>query len=298
MYHRIGGDAFDPWGLVVTPARFAEQLDWLSKKRTVLPLTEFAARHRDRTLPREAVALTFDDGYECSAEVAAPMLEQAELPATIFIPAELIQSARPFWWDELQHLILSTDREAVELCGENIHLGAKHPNDSRWAPGAPPVTPRQVAFHRVWKELGDMPPTKVEAAMEILRGSLSVSPPSSPKPMSVDQVRETASRGVEFGSHALTHPRLPTLGQAEKVREIRESVDRCTALCGTRPLAFAYPFGDFDAECEQLVAEAGFACACTTVAEPVAPGSRPFALPRIQVGDWDRATLAALIGTL
>src|SRR5690349_5856170 len=76
MYHRIASETFDPWRLAVQPEAFAEQLAWLARHRTVLRLGEFAAFHRRGKLPRTAVALTFDDGYGCTAEVAAPMLKK------------------------------------------------------------------------------------------------------------------------------------------------------------------------------------------------------------------------------
>src|SRR5881275_1855421 len=63
MYHRIGIETFDPWGLVVDPDRFAGQLEWLALNRTMLPLTEFARLHLERQLPPDAASLTFDDGY-------------------------------------------------------------------------------------------------------------------------------------------------------------------------------------------------------------------------------------------
>src|SRR4051812_30294675 len=84
MYHRIAEDTFDPWGVAVSPANFADQLDWLKRHRTPLRLLEFAEHHRRGSLPADAVALTFDDGYACNAVTAAPMLDALGIPATIF----------------------------------------------------------------------------------------------------------------------------------------------------------------------------------------------------------------------
>src|SRR3954451_24656523 len=115
MYHRVAFERFDPWNLSVTPENFGEQLSWLSKQRTVLPLAEFAALQRDRTLPADAVSITFDDGYACVAEVAAPLLNEFQLPATIFLPAEIISQERLFWWDELQAIVTSHRGTSLRL---------------------------------------------------------------------------------------------------------------------------------------------------------------------------------------
>ena len=299
MYHRIAQERFDPWGLAVSHDRFGDQLKWLAQRRTVLPLGRFAAMHSEGTLPPEAVALTFDDAYECTAEVAAPLLEQAGLPATIFIPAELIERGAQFWWDELQHLVLGHDGACLELEGEQIVLGPRHPHDRQWKPDAPPGTPRQIAFNRIWSSLREKAPAELDDAMTSLRGQASPTDTSKiAVPMSAVKVRETASDLIEFGSHALTHPWLTTLPPNEKRREIGDSVARVERLTGRRPTSFAYPYGNLDAESEQLVEDAGFECACATLGTAVSPTSRLFALPRKQVGDWDLQSFAAFLGSL
>jgi peptidoglycan/xylan/chitin deacetylase (PgdA/CDA1 family) len=282
MYHRIAEHRFDPWELTVSPAIFADQLRWLAAHRTVLPLTEFAERQRDRTLPPNAVALTFDDGYSCVAEVAAPMLETAGLPATFFIPAELIERREPFWWDELKILVLGHAGDVLIVRGKAIMLGETRPEDIDWKPGARPSGARQAAYQRIWAALRELPPAELDTAMEGLRDqSSSARMFDGPRPMSPEQVRATASARIQFGSHALTHPWLSSLTTAEKRREIGNSIGRCEELTGDRPMSFAYPYGNFDEESEQLAKAAGFVCACSTVRQSVTAKSRSFALPRV-----------------
>ena len=55
------------------------------------------------TLPLDAVALTFDDGYVDNLVFGKPRLEAADLPATVFLATGYIDRFEPFWWDELQH---------------------------------------------------------------------------------------------------------------------------------------------------------------------------------------------------
>jgi peptidoglycan/xylan/chitin deacetylase (PgdA/CDA1 family) len=287
MYHRLGEDSFDPWGLVVAPELFREQLKWLSANRTVLPLDKFAECHRDGRLPPDAIAITFDDGYECTAKHGAPMLEEAGIAATVFIPAALIERGEPFWWDELQNLVLGHDGEALVLDGQPVSLGCKQAEDSRWDPGDRPRTPRQRAFHSLWAILRAKPPAELAGAMADLRRQAGASEvKTQPRPMTVDQVRATASERIAFGSHAMTHPWLASLEDAEKEREILNSVERCHAIVGTAPRTFAYPYGNFDAASERLAEAAGFVCACATANSAVTPNSRLFALPRVQVGNW------------
>lgn len=295
MYHRIAVETFDPWGLAVSPAHFAEQVEWLAANRTVLPLADFAARHGDGILPADAIALTFDDGYACAAEVAAPMLERAGLPATIFIPAELIERGEPFWWDELKDVVLGHDGDVLTVEGAPVGIGARSADDRHWSPGANPRTQRQVAFHRIWNSLREKAPAEIEGVMSNIRRQ-SHTEQHDGRPMSPAQVRQTAAAGIDFGSHALTHPWLTSLTHEEKAREIRDSIERCEKLSGVRPSTFAYPYGNCDAQSERIVREAGFACACATLGRSVSAQSRPFALPRVQVGDWGARELRLALG--
>lgn len=80
-YHSL-----DPSGsaISVSPAEFRRQVAWLASGRVrVVPLPDL------RRLPPtvNAVALTFDDGFANFAEVAAPLLRDYSLPATLFVVA-------------------------------------------------------------------------------------------------------------------------------------------------------------------------------------------------------------------
>ena len=300
MYHRIDRDPFDPWGTVVDPAKFAEHLSWLSKSRTVLPLSEFAERHRQRELPPDAVAITLDDGYACNAHLAAPLLERFGAPATIFLPFETIESGRPFWWDEVEEIVFESDADSLRVHEREIALGEKRSDDRHWQAGAAPRTPRQVAFRRVWDALWERP-SDLQQSVDNLTDQISHAPrsPAKKRPMTPEEVRTlAASPSIEIGSHTLTHPWLASLASAERAHEISGSVGRGEELAGRRPKALAYPFGNFDAECERLAEEAGFICACSTEDKPVTASSRLSALPRMQVGNWTVARFRRAMASL
>lgn len=298
MYHRIADERFDPWGLAVSPANFADQLDWIARNRTALPLAEFAELHSRGQLPRGAVAVTFDDGYACNGEVAMPLLAEFGIPATIFLPAELIERGREFWWDELERIALGYDGESLRLNGETVRLGDKTEQDRDWLGGDPPRTDRQRAYHLLWSNLYRLPQPELEDVMQRLREQAQVpdQPRPTHRPLTVAEIRKMRSAGVDFGSHTLTHPSLPLLGSAERAREILQSVERCEALTGARSLSFAYPYGNLDAESQRLVEQAGFKCACRADGGFVRRSSTAFMLPRIAAGNWGGPGLARLLG--
>jgi len=286
MYHRIADDAFDPWGLAVPRHTFADQIQWLAKNRTVLDLAELARLHAAGSLPRDAVAITFDDGYASVAREALPIIERFGLKATIFIPASLVERQAEFWWDELSRSIINFRGDRLLADGLTFELGAREPDDHVWPPGAEPATRRQKALHEIWSRIRTRPLDEIEQVLGEVRDQTGADR-SSPgdRLMSTGAVRE-ASSDVSIGSHAMTHASLPMLKQNERAAEIRSSISACEAMAGSRPECFAYPFGEYDDETERLVKAAGFVCACTSDHGPVTAEARLMALPRVGVGNW------------
>jgi peptidoglycan/xylan/chitin deacetylase (PgdA/CDA1 family) len=110
LYHRVADVRPDPWGLCVSPARFAEHLEVLSQSGfKCLRLRDLVRLLRDGTLPRRAVAITFDDGYADNLYAAKPLLEQTGTRATVFVVTGATGRAQEFWWDELAGMLLQPD---------------------------------------------------------------------------------------------------------------------------------------------------------------------------------------------
>jgi peptidoglycan/xylan/chitin deacetylase (PgdA/CDA1 family) len=304
MYHRIADETFDPWALAVAPERFGEQLAWLNRHRKVLSLAEFSGLHAQGKLPAKAVAITFDDGYACNAGPAAELLHRHQTPATIFLATDAIRSGSEFWWDELEHLVLTIDADelALDLPSEplRVSLGDRQADDRDWSPSAPARTPRQKAFYEIWAALRELDPEEQEAALEQVRrrSSGSDAPRDSHRPMNAAEARGLKTGRIDVGAHSLSHTSLPARTREEKEKEIFGSRDECAAITGAMPSSFAYPFGDFDEESARIIEAAGFRCACTTLESGVGRNADPYALPRLQVWNWTPDQLARALARL
>ena len=84
----------------ISPQRFERQLDWLSRRRTVVPLGETLTRDRRESV----VAITFDDGYRDNLTVALPLLEKYQLPMTLFVVAGFVGRQNFLSEDELREM--------------------------------------------------------------------------------------------------------------------------------------------------------------------------------------------------
>jgi peptidoglycan/xylan/chitin deacetylase (PgdA/CDA1 family) len=299
MYHRITLERVDPWGLAVSPARFDEQVQWLSQHRTILPLAEFARLQQEARLPASAVAITFDDGYACNATTAAPILEAHEAPATFFVTTGPVTAGREFWWDELQRIVLDSSVERIELTMEPgsllIELGERSSGSMGWRPWSAPSGRRQQAYMKLWHAVRALEPRAQAAALMELRAQAGIplEPRDSHRPMTLDELQAlSGSDVVDLGCHTLTHPSLPLQAQSVQRAEIGHGREACAKIIGRLPATFAYPFGDYDSSIVDLVRNAGFEAACTTDERGVTRDCDVLELPRLQIMDWSANGLA------
>lgn len=110
--------------------------------------------------------------------------------------------------------------------------------------------------------------------------------------MSWDELRALAERGVEVGSHTVSHPHLPRLSDEELARELGESRDRLEDELG-RPCRFlAYPFGDEDERVRTAARAAGYDGAFALPGR--ADSDDAHAIPRVGIWREDTRLRAAL----
>ncbi len=153
MYHRVSSLRHDPWGLAVTPKRFDEQIAFVRQHRTALSMKEMVAGLRTKTLPPNAFAITFDDGYLDNLLNAKPVLMRYGVPATVFIATGYTNRNTAYWWDESAAMILESTRpehHEQECGGEIITLKWQQPEPAdvtgRWQGSNEPRTARQRSF--------------------------------------------------------------------------------------------------------------------------------------------------------
>ena len=90
----------------VSPANFAAQLDWLARNDyRVIRLSQLTAFLQGREpLPKRAVVITMDDGYESVHRHALPLLRQYGFPATLFVYTDFIGAGDALSWNQLSEL--------------------------------------------------------------------------------------------------------------------------------------------------------------------------------------------------
>lgn len=305
MYHRVAELPYDPWGLSVAPAKFAEQLRSLVKARTVVSMDMLAQQLERGELNGSEVAISFDDGYVDNLTVAKPLLEAASAPATVFLTTGRLGASDEFWWDELAHMCLG-GRFAVDttvhVAGRSLKLAfeAQTRPTSDWTSDAPPSSERERLYLELWTLLQRLEEATRSQCMQDLRQQLGTPEALSGNlPMRREDVPRLIDGGlVGVGGHARTHLALTALSSAEKRVEIESSKRDIESLTGRPVSGFAYPFGDRDDEAKRLTREAGYAWAVSTHSAAIQRRLDLFDLPRLQVLNWTGPQLLERISQL
>lgn len=73
-------------------------------------------------------------------------------------------------------------------------------------------------------------------------------------------IEKAISRGITFGSHSMSHRNLVDLDEKTLRFELEESMRILKTRLGLKFLPFAYPFGMFNEQVQNLVRETGYDC--------------------------------------
>jgi peptidoglycan/xylan/chitin deacetylase (PgdA/CDA1 family) len=272
-YHRFSTN--DAPGMT-TIRTFGEQLAYLRAHYTIVPLTAIERHiwHGDR-LPNPCVAITIDDGYRDSYELAFPLLRRYRAPATMFVVTDFIDGTDWLWPDKVRFMTLKTtvQRASVVLGDSQIDLGLEG------------RASRLAAAARINAVLKSVPDQAKDRAIEEMSRTLHVafppSPPADYASITWDQAREMDASGVAIESHTVRHPILTRVDAVQLARELSTSRRRLEHMLNRSVRSFCYPNGDYDRQIRDEVERAGYRLAVTTAAGLNDASTDPFALRRI-----------------
>ncbi len=256
-YHGIVADSdSQDWETadMVAESRFRQHLEFYRRHYNVVPLRRIAKTlaTQDEPLPRCSLAITFDDGFRNNLTFAVPALEEYGFVATFFLTTGFLDGSAELWWLPLKRCILMAHRS-----GSGFRLPGF---------GNLPVSDYQKAGESYRKALdllkelsADERTSRLQElerafsdASELLRDVYD--------PLTWDEVREMAGRGMEIGAHTVTHPILSRESEDRARREVYDSVRRIKEELSSSDLPFSYPNGqraDFAEDTEDLVRQAG-----------------------------------------
>lgn len=171
--------------------------------------------------------ITFDDGY-FNNQLALPVLQEFQVPATFFISTDHVRLEKAFWWDAF----------ARELAARGVT-------------GAAQQRALQAVKAGTTEEIESMLQREFGAGALAAQGDLD-------RPFTATELRRfAASPWVHLGNHTRNHailPRYDRHGMAEQVSGCQRALAEMT---GVLPIAIAYPNGNHGAATVAAARDAG-----------------------------------------
>jgi len=266
-YHRVldlpdeSAFTFDLSLISASSEQFREQMRLVKRRFHPLRFDELASLlEAGRPLPRNAVIVTFDDGYDDNYRVAFPILRDLDMPATFFVSTRHIDSGMPYAYDWLVHMLCVTRADTVDLPEVNF----------RHAIPVGLAQRRELAADLLdeLKWLDDAQQGAIIARLE-REWSMPRTPHPDCRPMTWTQLAEMDAAGMEIGSHGVSHRMLAKLPAADLHEEVFESKRMLEQQLKRPAAAISYPVGGSNAYNGQVIAaveSAGYKMACTYIA--------------------------------
>jgi peptidoglycan/xylan/chitin deacetylase (PgdA/CDA1 family) len=251
----------------------AAQLRFLARHRHVVSMTTLVGDLIERRPVRPGtVAITIDDGYRDTLEVAAPLLHEHGLPATVYLATDAIDAAEIQWVDRLYAAFRARTRHRLALPGSPSSNASLEDPDRR-----------RAIYHSVCDSLQRARPC--DRASLLLDVERQLRPAAAPPRLTLTwpEVRDLTQRfpNVEIGAHTAGHvdlSRNPDLADDEVCR----SVDRIRDELGLPPAHFSFPYGRSHPGARPALEAAGLRSAVADSEDPVLrPGTDRFHVPRL-----------------
>lgn len=156
LYHHVSSST--PASTSISPEAFKSHMEYLDAHHTVVSLQDVvSAIQHNTTLPENAVAITFDDGYANILDNAHPILADLGFPYTVFInPDEIGVGPKQLTWEQ----VIAMHNDGVVFANHTLdHL---HMLNGEQAMG------ERAWLEKVWQN--------VESAEKKIEDKLDISP--------------------------------------------------------------------------------------------------------------------------
>ncbi|WDD99480.1 polysaccharide deacetylase family protein [Thalassomonas actiniarum] len=256
--------------------RFKEQMHYLHQHFNVLPL-EQALQIADYDGEKPLAAITFDDGFYNNYSLAFPVLKALQLPATVFLATNYINSHHTIWFCDLLRMLSQTPKNSLLWQGKRYPLK----NNEQ----------KQAVSRLLQAQLKTRKTDEARAELQALAKALDCDlnyryQADSPFYMlTAPAIKEMSDSGlITFGAHTHNHVILSKTTLEHAREEIQTSILETEKLTGKPCYSFAYPNGraeDFNESHQQMLSDNGIRFSATTINGLTAPQKELLAFKRL-----------------
>lgn len=274
---------------------FKQQLDFLGENFRFVSCGDVRdAVLRGKSLPENAVLLTFDDGYEDHYQYVFPQLKKRGISGFFSMPGRIIAERKLLDVNKVHFVLASASTDDIiaylrpriaEFRSQGIptfdELYAQLAVANRFDT-ADTIFIKRVLQNALPKSFRN------QLADELFSKYMPISERSFVNElyMTMDQVETMVADGMEFGIHGYDHKWLGKLPEAEMYRDLEMAVDVFRPVM-PKDWCMCFPYGSANlqsvAKAKSLGAAVGFS---TEVAIARIGQSDPMLLPRLDTNDF------------
>jgi peptidoglycan/xylan/chitin deacetylase (PgdA/CDA1 family) len=274
-------------GITHATAVFARHMELVARKFHPVTLDEVLLFVKgEKVLPPRAVAVTFDDGYLDNLEVAAPVLSRFGMSAAFYLTVSMIGQPDAPWFCRVRHAFMTTSCTQWDSSSHNGSSRNASSHNGVWDLSSPPR--RDAALLAAYDICAPLVSFAQEDAVRTIENELQVhrTLPEHRLMMNWEEAKALRKAGHVVGSHTLTHPNVAHVADSEAQHaELVDSKSQMEKHLGEAVVHFSYPHPalnpQWNKQTLKITLEAGYSSALTTTKAPVAVGTNPLLLTRL-----------------
>lgn len=225
------------------PKVFEQTIRLLKRHYQIYPLEQIL---NEENGDKSSCYITFDDAFADTYQYALPILRRYQIPASYFVPTQVIAQGTLIWQMQLRNSFTHTSMKSLEL-----EWSAR---SFRYSLGSP--AEKKAAYEDVLRILSKTPEPDARELRDRIFDALGSYEDRELRSMSVAQLQELKVNGFEIHSHTQSHPFLSTLSIDRMRDEVSGSLnDLKTLSLISSPVFFAYPVGDYNDDVLQMVSK-------------------------------------------
>lgn len=264
MYHRVLPKSIvkkmiiQP-GMYVTEDTFKMHLEFLERHYEIISFKELLNFEKYINEEKQYCIITFDDGWKDNFDYAYPHLKKHNLPATIFLPVNFIDTTKQFWPENLAFLLQAVfeDKLNIDDFKDLIPLDVVKKIHSF------KNNKKNEYFDLIVKKLKEKNDSEIIKPIDKLKNKVKCKN-NNRVFVKWTEIEDMSKNNISFGSHGMSHKRLNLQSQNDYVYEIQNSKKNLEKKNIAFSPIFCYPNGNYTGSISDCVKANDYKAAFTT----------------------------------
>ena len=279
-------------------ASFRKQIEFLKQNFTVITMEELNCACNNRyELPKQAVLLTFDDGYLDHYNSVFPILKAENLQGSFFISGKTLKEHVLLDVNKIHYILATTQMDVLlpsVLKRMDYYRGSEYeyPDNgtlfNEYASGNRFDSKETIFVKRM---LQTVLPEKVRSMIcdDLFKKYVGISEDklAGELYLTSDQIRLMKQEGMYIGLHGYNHYWLGRLSEVEMQKDIRQALEVMSEYIDHKNWVMNYPYGSYNESLLQYISSTGCKLGLTTQVK-VADLSEcsSLTIPRLDTNDF------------